>query len=501
MNVQKYLRMAHTSSVLISVVLNGLLLAAMITFITFQEQEQREVSTVMVIEPTEQEDIEELEEIEPEEVEEVEDLEVPDIMMDNPMDTEFEQEPEPMDQPQETEMTNLPDLMSDVASPVQMTGLMMGRNAAGRKAALKKYGQGLGKVTEPAVLKALRWLQANQRPNGSWGAEGKRGDPGHTGLALLAFLAHGETPSSREFGVTVANGIRFLVENQDARGLFQPAGRHVVYSQAMATYALAESLTMTQNVLLKEPLERAVKVMIENQHPAGGFEYEYEASKKHDVSVDAWHVQALKAASIALPDNPEVKERMQRAMDGMLLGSKETDAGRAFGYRLTYDQKPQNHDLREILSAAGLLGMYLSGNGSKRETREIRDYLDRHTQEEWLPTWGVSRISPDEVGGELMFWYYAVQAFFQEDRDGTNFKKFYPAMVKALVQNQAADGHWKRFARDSHEQGKVLDTSLSALGLMVTYRYLPTTQSTPSPGQPVPQPREPEEDSEIEFEI
>lgn len=501
MKVQQSLRLAHTSSILISVAVNALLVAALLMLITFTDGQDRDTSTVLVIDPADQEQIEEIvPEIEPEEPVDPEELDqlLEDFTMDVDVNTDFEQETETTE-PIEQDVSNLSDLMSDVPSPVVMSGLLMGRSASGRSQALKQYGQGLGGVTEPAVLKALRWLQANQHPSGAWGDEGKRGDPGHTGLALLAFLAHGETPSSREFGGTVAKGIRFLVENQDSKGLFQPAGRHVVYSQAMATYALAETLTLTQNILLRQPLERAVRVMMENQHPTGGFEYKYEVKDTHDVSADAWHVQALKAASIALPENGEIKKSMMLTMDGMLLGSLDHDQGRGFGYRLGVESSPKPSDFREILTAAGLLGMYLTGRGDQSEAREILDYLDRHTEKDQLPEWGLSRIGSDEYGGELMFWYYAVQAFFQEDRDGSNFKRFYPAMVKALVRNQAEDGHWKNFSRESPEQGLTLDTSLSALGLMVTYRYLPTTQATPISERPAA--RDPDEDGEVDFEI
>jgi len=505
MNVQKYLRMAHTSSVLISVVINGLLLAAMITFITIQEEREREVGTVMVIEPTEQEEIEELEEIEPEEVEELEDLEAADFTMDNPLDTEFEQEPEPMDQPQQTEVAQLTELMSDVASPVQMTGLMMGRNAAGRKEALKQYGQGLGKVTEPAVRKALEWLRDHQRPNGSWQETGSltrgSGNTGYTGLALLAFLAHGETPSSKEFGRTVANGIRFIVEGQDAQGIFQPAGGHTSYGHAMATYALAEAYTMTENVLLKEPLQRGVQAIMDGQQERGGYDYDYAKDRnRNDISVGIWQLQAMKAAYIAMPEYPGLKEHLQRGMDGILMGSHATDVGRRFVYKVSQSGSGDLSGGREILSAGGALTLHLSGRGSSSESREAMEYLEQHVKQDRLPKWG--RIQTvDEGGGEVMFWYYAVQAYFQDDRDGSDFKRFYPAMVEALVKNQAEDGHWDDFTPKGKTRGPVFTTTLGSLALMVTYRYLPTTQrDVIRPGPPASEPAE-EPDEEIEFEI
>jgi len=498
MNVQNSLRRAHTSSVLFSVLVNAALLALLLTLWSGAENVPTPSDTVIqYVDPGDPPPP--VTTVDPPPPDDAPDPQRdpdpgPDIKwnMEEPPSLGAEEPPQPAPAPEP-----LPQAWKvDTAGPVVMRELMFGRTEVGRKEALRRHGQGLEGVSEPAVMRALRWLQANQRSDGSWGAEGKRGDPGHTGLALLAFLAHGETFSSREFGVTVANGIRFLVENQDSRGLFQPAGRHEVYSQAMATYALAEALAMTGHPILESPLRQAVEVILRHQHPGGGFEYEYQVTTTHDVSVDAWHVQALKAASVALPEDREIGEAMRRTMEAMLSGSVEDRQGRGFGYRLGVSERPRPEKRREILSAAGLLGMYLSGKGERSETREILKFVERHAERDRLPEWGVSRIGSDEYGGELMFWYYAVQAFFQEDRDGTNFKKFYPAMVEALVSNQAADGHWQNFSRESPEQGRVVDTSLGALGLMVTYRYL-STSTRPDPGPATGRPPE----DEVEFRL
>ena len=51
-------------------------------------------------------------------------------------------------------------------------------------------------------------------------------------------------------------------------------------------------------------------------------------------------------------------------------------------------------------------------------------------------------------------------------------------MVKALAQNQADDGHWLCYSEGGEKMGKTLNTAMGALGLMVYYRYLPTTQAS-----------------------
>ena len=163
MKVNKSLKLAHASSVIISLALNALLVIALFVFITFAEPSERETTTVMVIDPVAQEDIDvPEEEIEPEEVVDPEEWdELVDFTMDTPMETEFEPETEVVETVTNTDVSSLSELMSDVSSPVVMSGLLVGRTPKARQAAAAKYGKGLERFSEPAVMKALKWLRDN----------------------------------------------------------------------------------------------------------------------------------------------------------------------------------------------------------------------------------------------------------------------------------------------------------------------------------------------------
>lgn len=65
---------------------------------------------------------------------------------------------------------------------------------------------------EEAVVKSLRWLKKQQNKDGSWGGAPHNYKCAMTGMALLSYLAHCETPLSEEFGETVLKGISFLVD-------------------------------------------------------------------------------------------------------------------------------------------------------------------------------------------------------------------------------------------------------------------------------------------------
>ncbi len=490
MNIQKRTKLEHYLSVFISVIVNGGLFAAMLIYITFDNNQDNELQQTMVIDPVDQEVIDEIEE---EIVEEVTDMqEMQDFTdfqdFDMEVDTDFEPDQEVMDAPPDADMTQLTELLSDIASPVVMSGMMPGRTALMRQQGLQRYSGGMGDQTEAAVQRALRWLQSVQLSNGSWNKEGTsgNGNAGYTGLALLTFLSNGQTPSSAEFGETVSRAIRYLVESQSRDGLITGGGREV-YSHPMATYALAEAYTMTGNVLLREPLERAIQVIIRGQMADGGFPgpggaptYRYGGGGRSDNSVNAWHVQALKACVIAADvhnmEIPELESTFQKAMDGMLRLTRTQDNMLGFGYT--------SPGSREILTSAGALCLHLAGRARASETRASLNFITRHGS----PEWGTSP-NPREYGGTINLWYYTIQALFHNNPDGRAFQQYNRGMATALVQNQNPEGYWECLSQRGSGQGRVYNTTLASLGLMVYYRYLPTTQADRIQQQPAAAPQ------------
>ncbi|MCH8526447.1 MAG: terpene cyclase/mutase family protein [Kiritimatiellae bacterium] len=490
MNIQKRTKLEHYLSVFISVLVNGGLFAAMLIYITFDTEQDQNLQQTMVIDPVDQEVIDEVEEEIVEEVTEMQEMQdFTDFQdFDAQIDTDFEPEQEVVNAPTDTDINQLTELLSDIASPVVMSGMMPGRTALMRQQGLQRYSGGMGDQTEAAVQRALRWLQSTQHSNGSWNKEGTgSGNAGYTGLALLTFLSNGQTPSSAEFGETVSRAIRYLVESQGRDGAITGGGREV-YSHPMATYALAEAYTMTGNVLLREPLERAIQAIIRGQMADGGFPgpggdrgYRYGGGGRSDNSVNAWHVQALKACVIAADVHnmniPELESTFQKAMDGMLRLSQTRDNNMlGFGYT--------SPGSREILTSAGALCLHLAGRARVSQTRAALNFITRHG----TPAWGESP-NPSEYGGTINLWYYTIQALFHNNPDGRAFQQYNRGMATALVNNQNPAGYWECFSDRGAGQGKVYNTTLAALGLMVYYRYLPTTQADRIQQQPTAQPR------------
>ena len=105
------------------------------------------------------------------------------------------------------------------------------------------------------MARALAWLARQQRADGSWVYD--MGDKGEiiaaTGMALLPFLAAGEThKSAKTYQKTVRSALEYLVKccptGGPNAGKFIGAGN--MYAQAIGTLALCEAYGMTKDKAL-----------------------------------------------------------------------------------------------------------------------------------------------------------------------------------------------------------------------------------------------------------
>jgi hypothetical protein len=419
-----------------------LLLLSMWTFATYESEDT--IFEVTVVEPEEIEIPEEIippEELDPLEVE----IEVTDVVADTVTDVFT---PEVMENsPTETsvkpvEMT----AVMMVKSPIVLKSLFANRSPGARGEALAKFGAPEG--TENAVLKALRWLKANQNDSGSWDMGAP--DTAMTGLALMCFLAHGETPQSQEFGHTVEYAIKFLVSQQKADGNFSGTGGHHVYGNAIANYALCEAYAMTRIVLLKQICEKGVQVIVDGQQAEGTWDYGYSAGPRKDTSVMAWQAQALKAAYMAGCDVKGLTEAMEQATKGFML--MQGNQG-GFGYTSAGNGP---------LAGAAVLSMQLLNKGGKESITKGLEYMY-----EWQMDWDGKKYVKKNP---LYHWYYITQAKFQAG--GADWNSWNDVMSPTLIGKQFEDGHWEH--PSAHEKSPVYSTTLACLMLEVYYRHLPT---------------------------
>jgi hypothetical protein len=328
--------------------------------------------------------------------------------------------------------------------------------------------------TEDAVLRGLHWLKDNQNPDGSWGDSAKKNYAAYTGMALLAFLAHGETPTSKEFGPTVDKAIKKLVEMVGPEADKVPGG----YRHGIAMYALTEAYALTRITMLKSVVDKGISRIIKGMNSQGSFDYGYKLGGRSDLSVAGWNYQALKAAFAAGCEVEGLEEAIDRAVN---LGLKKThyDSGKQmFCYGAGSGAK-------STMTAVGVLCLQLFGEGKSREAKGGLEVL-KSPDYFWMDWKGKGQKG--NIGWDLYQWYYQTQAIFQgTGGKGRTWKAWNKMFASHLMKQQKSDGRWEtpafenNPAKKGHDEAmlKGLDqpvyaTSLCCMMLEVYYRYLPT---------------------------
>ena len=363
------------------------------------------------------------------------------------------------------------DIASDALSPIIMKNLapgnMANRSGAGRAASIGAYGGRWGEYAEAAVLRALEWLRINQNPDGSWGESDKEA---YAGLAILTFLAHGETTASEKYGKTVELAIRYLVARQNEKGEFvKTEGSGGVYGHAICCYAISEAYGMTRIPSLKPVMEKAIQLLIDGQKPHGGYiMYTFAGgdNNRWDVSLTGFCAQALKAAYIAGADNAGLKQSMEKIVT-FLKERQRADGG--FPYSAANPGRQPN------MTGVGVLCLQLLGYSSDNATRQGLMFL-READASWE--------RPPQA--PVYSWYYVTQAKFHQG--GAEWAAWNNKVAPTLIRNQNQDGSWlspglaltgdgvTREFRGQEINSKVYATTLAALTLQVYYRFLPTYQ-------------------------
>ncbi|MCL1921315.1 MAG: terpene cyclase/mutase family protein [Kiritimatiellaeota bacterium] len=358
----------------------------------------------------------------------------------------------------------------NIKSPYMFKGVLgVDRDAGARGSALGGGGGQGSRETEDAVMRTLRWLKKTQAQDGSW----PRNRIAMTGLAVLTFLAHAETPGeSEEFGETVRRGIEFLLSQQKADGRFMGVDGND-YSHPIATYALCEAYGMTYNPNVKAAVERALVPIVNGQHPTGGWTYQmYPGQEKDDAGRESgayrddtsymgWCVQALKAAHLVQANVPGLADACKKAVRGFKANAAPNGG---FGYT-----SPGTGGLTSV----GTLCLQLLGASDDRATKLSSDLMAQ-----WKPSFADKAPG---IGDSLQYYYYyATQSKYhfggpRWESWNKEMKSVYVGAQKieknAIKDAEGRDrdiGWWEN--GDTHTDRPVMDTCLAALQLMVYYR-------------------------------
>ncbi len=335
---------------------------------------------------------------------------------------------------------------------------------------------------EEAVVKSLRWLQKQQNKDGSWGGTPHNYKCSMTGLALLAYLAHCETPLSEEFGESVLKGISFLVDQGMKAPVLSlvPQRNEVSYDHAVATYALCEAYTFCKQMdipsisNLEKVVVKAVDKILDNQNVDGGWAYNYNTRAgaqhgpfRHRMERTGSESRGTRRHQAHQGRNPH------RPAQGRHVLPQVQQAGRPVHL---HAGRREDATARPSLVGVGVLSLQMCGSGSDSAARKGLDWMLKNTNKPF--NWRANNTSSN-----LYQHYYGVQAAM--NRGGDVWTAYNRAFRDATLGAQASDGS---FAPNGFPgpgglvnsnggtiNDKIYRQCLATLMLEVYYRFLPGT--------------------------
>ena len=331
--------------------------------------------------------------------------------------------------------------------------------------------------TEAAVAAAQQWLAASQENDGRWDASqhqsgqdnavdghyrngaGREADTAITGLAVLCFLASGNTHVQGEYRRSVAKGLEYLMGQQSENGSL--AGNSLYYARTychgIATLALSEAYTMTSDERLRPFLQRAVSFTLRTQHPVTGG-WRYRPEQTGDMSQFGWQVMALVSADhgglrLSPHDRQLLTTFLRTASTGKFGGLASYRPRRAGG--------PAQRPSRSMTAEAMVCRVFLGQTGNQRRLEEAINFI---------------AMQPPSTGPmNLYYWYYGTIAMSQYG--GPHWEAWNTDIKRRLLGSQRATGKlagsWDPHTVWGSYGGRVYSTAMAALCLEVYYRYLP----------------------------
>lgn len=343
------------------------------------------------------------------------------------------------------------------------------RSNENRLAAVERRGGSI--ETEKAVQAALVWLAANQQQNGGWnprstgaGTErkvfghdrdgaGSQSDSGITALAVLAFMASGNTHLEGQYQENVQKGLEFLIRNQATNGSLAGSAKLYarMYCHSISLLALSEALALTGDSRLTAHVQRGVDYSVYAQNKTDGG-WRYQPGDQGDMSQFGWQVLAMhsaKAGGIYVP--PLVTQKMNSFLESCCSGVGNGLAS----YR------PKQRVSTTMTAEALVCRFFLQEDVAHNTKTQASNRVLREV--------------PSEHHVNLYYWYYGTMAMYHTG--GKEWERWNQPLKNALLKTQVSrgkySGSWEPTGLWAGYGGRVYSTAMAALCLEVYYRYLP----------------------------
>ncbi len=367
---------------------------------------------------------------------------------------------------------------------------------------------GGGQDTERAVERALSWLAAHQRSNGTWEVTaGSSGTPAEDrtqlathGVATLAFLGAGYNHMKGKHHRVLGRALNWLITQQQTHGGWcRAAGSQEMHAQGIAALALAEALMSCKEAGASRGLRRAAEKSIgfvqRGQCPNSAWGY-LPGDTHIEQSCVIWNGMALKAAKTAgLRVGGQSFAGMARWLDdGQAAGGK-------YSYSGTYDPasrrtKGDGGNGSACMVAAAIMMRFWTGTKpGERSTFASGDFVLKAIRAQAAAA-SVAGAGGGGVGGggaaamsapgtasppDLYFLHHGTIAMFQ--LGGRHWRNWNTLMKKMVLHSQYRDGHWDP---SGHSPNTTMATGLGALVLESYYRYSPLYRKAPLPKEDKP---------------
>ena len=327
--------------------------------------------------------------------------------------------------------------------------------------------------TELSIRRGLAYLAKSQHKRGSWSGGtgyGASYEAAMTGLAGLALLSSGSTPTRGPYATHIRRAIYWVLDQQNrATGLIcsRAEESRSMYGHGFCMLFLAECYGMAGSKKLERKvrtaLQRGIKLIEGAQSPLGGWIYT-PSGQSDEGSVTVTQVQALRACENA---GVQVNKKVINKAFAYLQKAKCADGGIAYSAR-----QGGRGGSRPAITAAALACLYSAGQYNKPLTRSVETYIKKR----YAGMVGSGR------GGHFFYTHlYLAEAIYHhhdERRAGTtllsrrDWQAYFPKIRDWFVARQNKDsGAWQ-----GDHVGLVYGTSIALIVLQLPYGYLPVVQ-------------------------